>query len=170
MKQTNHARTISLSQQKRKGLEKRRLKAAKLFQKGKTQSEVARKLRVSPEAARQWYLAWGKQGIKGLLSKGRPGPKSELTNNKLKKIEQALLKGPQSFGYQTQIWTLKRIKAVVKKVTKVSYHESYIWKILVHTLNWSSQKPETRAAERDENAIRAWKQRTWPEIKKKPKR
>lgn len=169
MKQTKHIRTTSLSQQDRDRLEKRRLKAVRLFEKGKTQSEAARELNVSCEAARQWQNAWKKHGLKGLKSKGKPGPKPKLTSSKLKKVEQSLLKGPRSFGYATDIWTLKRIKAVIKKVANVSYHESYIWKILTNVMDWSCQKPETRVRERDEKAIQRWKRYTWPNIKKKPK-
>ena len=33
---------------------------------------------------------------------------------------------------------------------------------------WSCQRPVGRALERDEEKIRRWKQRRWPEIKKKP--
>lgn len=169
MKQTKYIRTTSLSQQDRDKLEKRRLKAAKLFERGKTQSEVAKELKVSCEAARQWQNAWKKQGFTGLRSKGRPGPKPKLTEDKLKKVEQSLLKGPRSFGYTTDIWTLKRIKAVIKKNAGVSYHESYIWKILTNVMGWSCQKPKLRVKERDEKAIEHWKRYTWPNIKKKPK-
>lgn len=168
MKKTYQDSTTSLSHQKRKELEKRRFKAAKLFEKGKIQSEVARKLDVSCEAARQWQDVWKKQGLEGLRSKGNPGPNPQLTENKLKKVEEALLKGPKTLGFTTEIWTLKRIKAVIKKVTKVSHHESYVWKILTK-MGWSCQKPKTRPIQRDEKAIRAWKRRTWPNIKKKPK-
>lgn len=170
MKKTNHARTISLSQRDRKALEQRRLKAGQLFKKGLSQADVAKKLNVSRESTRQWYNIWKKKGVKGLKSKGKPGPKSKLTAKKLEKIEQALLKGPRAFGYSTDIWTLKRIAQVVKKVAKLNYKTTHIWRILTLSLGWSSQKPETRAIERDEKAIRAWKQRTWPSIKKKPKK
>lgn len=170
MKQTNHARTTSLSHRDRKTFEQRRLKAGKFFKKGLSQAEVAKKLKVSRESARQWYNTWKKKGAKGLKSKGRPGPKSKLTEKKLEKIEQALLKGPQSLGYATDIWTLKRIAQVIKKVAKLNYKTTHVWRILTFSLGWSNQKPETRAKERNEKAIRAWKRRTWPSVKKKPRK
>jgi hypothetical protein len=37
-------------------------------------------------------------------------------------------------------------------------------------LNWSPQRPVGRALERDEEAIEHWKRKTWPAIKKKPKK
>src|ERR1700743_3731440 len=35
-------------------------------------------------------------------------------------------------------------------------------------LGFSAQKPERRAIERDEEAVRHWKRHTWPALKKKP--
>jgi transposase len=167
MKKINKSHTTSLAQQKRLEREKRRLKAAKLFAQGEKQSVVAKKFRVSSAAVSQWHKIWKKKNVKGLASKGKPGPKSQLTASKLKKVEVALLKGPMSFGYTTDIWTLKRIKKVVKQTADITYHESYIWKILTYALGWTSQKPETRAAERNEKAIANWKRHAWPSIKKK---
>ena len=42
-----------------------------------------------------------------------------------------------------------------------------IWRIL-GGLGFSVQKPERRAIERDEDAVRSWKRSTWPALKKKP--
>jgi transposase len=42
----------------------------------------------------------------------------------------------------------------------------HVWRLLGQ-LGFSSQKPEKRAVERDEGAVRAWKRRTWPTLKKK---
>ena len=162
----NPARMLSSSHRDRRRLERRRLKAAKLFAKGISQADVARALKVSREAARKWYDAWRRKGAGGLASAGQPGPKSRLTPEKLKHVEQALLKGPTTFGYGTQLWTLDRIAAVMRKVAGVSYGTTRVWQVLL-ALNWSCQKPETRAVERDEAAIRRWKKTAWPRIKKK---
>jgi hypothetical protein len=37
--------------------------------------------------------------------------------------------------------------------------------VLLHRLGWSVQVPARRAAERDEAAIAAWREETWPVIK-----
>jgi transposase len=39
---------------------------------------------------------------------------------------------------------------------------------LLRPMGWRCQKPARRALERDQQAIRGWKQRRWPAIKKKP--
>ena len=156
----------ALSRQDRQALEKRRLKAPKLFEKGKTKSEVARILGATPEAARQWYEMWKKEGIEGLRSKGKPGPKPRLTEAKKEKVREALLKGPQAFGWTTNIWTLKRITEVIKKVVKVKFHPGHVWYVL-RSMGWSCQKPKIGSKKRDDKAIAIWKKTTWPAIKKR---
>ena len=48
------------------------------------------------------------------------------------------------------------------------YHEDHVWRIL-RQLDWSCQRPERQALERDEAAIRHWKKvDAGREIKKKP--
>ena len=149
-----------------RGLEERRRRAAKLFRKGYSQAEVARHFGVSREAARKWYDTWKKRGWKGLAATEKSGRPPKLTEAKQKKVERALLRGPGSFGYHTDIWTLERITEVIQKVAKVSYHPGHVWRILL-SMGWSSHKPETRARERDEKAIKYWREVTWPRLQKR---
>ena len=147
-------------------LEGRRLKAGKLFAKGTRQAEVARRLGVSRTAVHYWYTVWKKKGKAGLASTGRPGSASWLTEAKKRKVESALLKGPQAFGYTTDLWTIERVTKVIKRVANVSYAPRSAWHVL-GTLGWSCQKPERRSRERDEQAIAHWKKMIWPQIQKK---
>lgn len=162
---TTHLSHRQLSPRQR-GRERRRLTAASLFTKGLSQTEVARRLKVSRTAAYYWYQAWQAHGQKGLkaIPDGRP---SSLSPADWQKIERQLLKGPQAHGYSTEIWTLPRIAALIKATTQVRYQtESGVWKLLTN-LGWSCQKPERRARERDERAIAHWTQMTWPAIQKR---
>lgn len=160
-------RKLPRSHQKHKKLERRRLRAAKLFEKQTKQAEIARQLNVSREAVSQWYEIWQQQGLEGLRSKGHPGNKAQLTPSQKRKAERILLKGPIAAGYDTDIWTLNRIAAVIKKVAAIRYHPGHVWHILTG-MGWSCQKPKTRTKERREKAIRRWLRQAWPRIKKKP--
>ena len=51
----------------------------------------------------------------------------------------------------------------------VRYHAGHVWKILGE-LGWSPRRPVGRARERNEQAIRSWKKKTWTAIKRKPSR
>jgi transposase len=151
-----------------KKLEQRRLKAATLFKKGIHQAEIARRLKVSRPAVHYWYITWEKKGKDG-LRRTQPGPKSQLTGEKLAKVKRTLAKGPLAAGYDTNLWTLARIADVIRKKTRVSYGTSQVW-YLLRSLGWSSQKPETRYRDRNEAAIKRWKEESWPRIQKRGQR
>ena len=156
----------SRSRRDRQALERRRLQAAKLFAQEAVQADIARRLGVTTAAVCQWHTLWKKGGEKAL--RAQPGVKSRLTDSLLKKIERALEKGPRAYGYSTDLWTLGRIRKLIKDVCGLSFGMTHTWRIMTMALDWTSQKPETRAVERDEDAIRHWKRYTWPQIKKKP--
>jgi transposase len=47
----------------------------------------------------------------------------------------------------------------------VRFGQTNVWRIL-GVLGFSAQKPEKRAIERNEDAVRTWKRKTWPALKK----
>lgn len=71
-------------------------------------------------------------------------------------------------GFATQLWTLPRIRLLIEAHFHVRLSESWILRLL-RQLGWSCQRPEGRARERDEAAIRRWKQVRWPQLKKAPR-
>jgi hypothetical protein len=58
------------------------------------------------------------------------------------------------------------VKKVIEREFSVRYHQNYISRLLAD-LDWSVQKPDPRAIERDEELIRVWLSRDWPRIKNK---
>ncbi len=161
-----HAHTSTSSHDKLKQKECRRMKAAKLFAKGVCDAEIARHCRVSKAAVHNWHVIWHQHGTAGLKAAKAVGRRSKLTASQVAQIRRALLKGPQTAGYATQIWTLERIAKLIKKEVRGSYHPGNVWRVM-RSMGWSCQKPETRARERDEKAIREWVLVKWPEIKKR---
>lgn len=152
----------SLSREQR---EKARFKAAKLFEKNVSQAEIARRFKVTPAAVNYWHIDWKKHGQEGLKSKGHPGFKSRLTKDKRLVFKRAILKGPLEYGYETNFWTLSRLSVVMKKTTGIKFGHDRTWQI-VRELGFTCQKPQVRAAERDEAAIKAWKEKRLPGLKK----
>ena len=105
----------------------------------------------------------GRQGW--LASKGEGGPASPLTAEQTDVVVKALVAGPVSRGYKTNLWTLPRVAALIKDLTGVEYHPGHVWRLLGDN-GFSCQRPERRAIERDEPKIRRWKRVEWPAIKK----
>ena len=151
------------------GLEQRRLRAARLLEKGVSQSEVSRQVGVHRQSVSRWAQQLEKEGRAGLEQAGRAGRKPRLSAADLERIERALKLGPEAFGYDTGLWTCPRVADLIEREFGVHYHAGHVWKLL-RQLNWSPQRPKGRALERKEEAIVEWKRRTWPGIKKKPKK
>jgi putative transposase len=72
--------------------------------------------------------------------------------------------GPAAQGWVDQCWTLARIAEVVRRRFGVEYTLAGL-DLLLHRIGWSVQVPARQAAERDEAAITAWREETWPVVK-----
>jgi transposase len=147
-------------------LERRRLKAARMFDKGLSAPAVARRLGVVRQVAYRWLAAWQTGGTLALASKGLAGRKAKIAPKQTNQVIEALLEGPAAYGYKTQLWTLPRVAALIEELTGVRYHPGHVWRLL-GSLGFSCQRPERRAMERDKKAIRHWQRVKLPEIKKK---
>jgi transposase len=146
-------------------LKARRMKAAQLFEQGHPQAEVVRRLGVSRPTAHRWHQAWRGQGRAGLRGAGRAGRRARLNAESRRRLVAALLRGPTAWGFRTDLWTLERVGQVIGKTCHVSYSIPQVWRVL-RQLGWSRQRPDRRARERDEMAIRRWVRGRWPRIKK----
>lgn len=76
-----------------------------------------------------------------------------------------LLRGPEAYGWKTQVWTTKRIAQLIRQRYGIRYHPDHIGRVL-HQLGWTVQKPERRAVERNEAAIQRWTDTAWERVKK----
>jgi len=142
---------------------KRRVRAGRILQRGKAPAEVAQEVGVARQTVYTWKRVLDEGGIDALRQSRRTGPQSKLDEAALSRLREVLLENPTVHGFGTELWTLKRIQ----RLFGVRHSEVHVWRLLGQ-LGFSSQKPEKRALERDDGAIRAWKRRTWPALKKKP--
>lgn len=154
------------SAEERAKREQVRLEAAELFELGARPAEVARELRVTPMSAGRWYRDWEAGGAAGLLSKGPGGLPWRLEDRQLARLEAALRAGPAAHGWDDQCWTGARVAEVIERMFGVHYTPRGAT-LLLHRMGWSVQQPVHRAVERDEEAIRRWREDVWPEILEK---
>jgi transposase len=150
------------------GMEKRRRRAARMFERGVSQAEVARELEVSRQSVSRWYADWRAGGTKALKAAGRAGRMPRLTVTQLRQVDRALRRGPRAHGFATDLWTLDRVAQVIEAETGVRYHPGHVWKLLRDKLGWSRQRPARRAVERDDEAIARWVATEWPRMKRGP--
>src|ERR687884_63427 len=120
-----------------KELEKRRQRGMRLLARGIAQAEVARTCAVS----RQTAMSWARM--------------LETHSQAWRRIP---LGRPGSFDS-------KQRAQLIEREFGRSFSISYVWRLL-HDLGFSPQRPVGRASQRDEEAIRQWKQKRWPALKK----
>jgi len=139
--------------------------ACSRFAQGERIADIAAALHVSYEAVRVWRGKWEQGGSEAACAQAPLGAKPRLSPAQLKELAQALLRGPAHWGYQTELWTLERIAALIKQRFGVSYHPSHVFRVL-RAMGWSCQKPARKAKERDETAIARWLAKDWPRPQK----
>jgi len=144
-----------------------RLAAAGLIEAGASDREVARRFRVSRMSANRWRRALAAGGRAALASRGAGGTRCRLSPAQLLELEAVLEAGPAASGWtEDQCWTLARITGVIRARFRVDYTLAGA-DLLLHRMGWSVQVPARRAAERDEARIAAWREETWPVVKKR---
>jgi len=143
-------------------LEKRRQHALELVRKGKSSEEIANRFGVTERSVRRW-----RQEPKHRKGKSKPalGRTAYLTKDQVKKLEQELLQGAYAHGYSEDYWTLDRIGHLIRDLFRTRYTPSGVWR-LMDRMNWSCQKVQRQAIQRNDEAIANWKRYTWPRIKK----
>lgn len=148
-----------------KEMELRRRKGMRMLARGMAQADVARALEVSRQTASSWNKqraedaqAWRRKPL------GRPGGMSDAQKRKLGK---ALLDGAVLNGFPNELWTLARIAKLIEREFGLSYSTVHVWRVL-REMGFSNQRPAGRATQRDEEAIRPWRQKRWPALKKVP--
>jgi len=146
-------------------LERRRLQAVLLLKAGTPYRDVARMVGASLSSVVRWQQSFRRQGKRGLRVKPSPGRPSLLSDRQKQKLTRLLLEGPLEAGYTTNLWTLRRIRDVIRREFAVSYTIPNVWRFM-REMGWCCQKPSQRDRERNEKAIRYWKQHVWPRIKK----
>jgi transposase len=149
-------------------IEARRLQGARLLKRKVVQAEVAREVGVSRQAVSLWAKQLAEvNGAVGKLKAKALGRPQWLEVEQLDALRSMLLKGALAFGFPTELWTIKRVRALVKREFGVAYSHTGCWRLL-RALGFTPQKPERRAIQRDEAAIVQWKRKRWPALKKTP--
>lgn len=150
-----------------KALQRRRLRAARLLEQGVAQAEVARRIGVTRQSVSRWAKRMSDGGQTALKAAvlGRPAQLDAAARGELVRL---LKRGALAAGFPTELWTLPRVRVLIAKHFGLQYSEAHLSRLL-RGLGFSCQRPAGRAIQRDEQAIRQWKTKRWPELKKPPK-
>ena len=127
---------------------------------------MARRLRVSCNSAYVWRRRWRDGGAAALASRGPGGAACRLSGAQLARLRAALKAGPAVWGWAGPAVDpgAGRRADQARCSTSASYTvrgTSY----LLHRLGFTPQVPVHRAAERDKDAIAAWRAVTWAKVR-----
>ena len=144
----------------------RRLRAWQLKQEGWPQRAIARALGVSEVSVSHWIARASEAGAESLRARPGPGRPPHLSPRQKALIPEFLWHGAEAYGFTGQVWTGARVALVIQEELGVLYHKHHVAKLL-KDLGWAPQMPIKRAFQRDEPAIRRWREETWPELLKR---
>jgi transposase len=150
-----------------KALEDRRLRAMGLLHEGLSMSEVARRVGCYASSVLRWKRAWKKHGSKGLDSLRVPGRPSRLTRQQKRLLVKYLLQGARAHGHQTDLWTTRRITALIRRRFGVRYHSDYVG-CLLRALGWRHEKANRENAHIEEERVSRWKNPVWTRVERGP--
>lgn len=151
--------------QEMKALERRRRRGARLLEAGESQAEVARRVGVSRQTVMRWERARQEGGMEALRRAPHFGRPERLSAAQRQEFVRLLKEGALAAGFSTELWTAPRIAQLIETKFAVKLVPTSVWRLLGR-LGWSVQRPTGQARERDERAVRTWKAKRWPELKK----
>jgi transposase len=133
-------------------LERRRLRAVELMQRGESPTVIARILGVCRTSLYRW-LGMAKESPEALAAKPHPGPAPRLTDPQIKELEGLLLEGAKAHGWPNELWSAHRVAEMIRRHFGVGYHVEHARKVIRRRLRWSSQKPQKKAKQRNTEKI-----------------
>ena len=148
-------------------LERVRREAVALAAQGVKPSQIAAALDRHVRTVEKWLFRAREKGPESVAATPHPGSPPKLSVRQRQNLQRQLLKGAQSQGWSTDLWTAPRVQALIRQRYGVDYHVNYV-PTLLKSLGWTRQMPERRARERNEEEILTWIHRDWPRIKKRP--
>lgn len=149
--------------------EARRLAAADDLEDGElSQAEIAEKYGVTEGAVSQWAKTLKEEGREGLRSTtpdGNQGPDPKLGEADKQRLAELLEEGPQAHGWETDLWTRRRVAQLIEDAFGVTYHPRHCSRIL-HDIGYRPVKPKREAREKDPAEKQRWLREEAEELKK----
>jgi transposase len=143
-----------------------RQRAIALLEQGLDKGEVARRIGVARRTVRQWHHDYQAGGAAALKPKPAVGAPARLSGEQKSQLAQALIQGAKAAGFDSELWTGPRIARLIRDRFGVGYNEHYVLELL-RGLDFTPQRPEPVAQQRDERLKQRWLHWVWPAIKKK---
>src|SRR5262245_2298197 len=150
-------------------LEWRRYRALYLKRRGWVQRDIAEALDVSEGALSGWLARARHRGPEARRAGPGAGRPPRLSPDQKRSIPELLWPGPEAYGVRGQVWTCARVARAIEEEFGVRSHQDHVGRLL-RDLRWTPQQPIKRAIQRDQEAIRRWRDETRPELRQRARR
>lgn len=127
--------------------------------------DVASAFGVNRKTVSRWVSRLESEGVSGLNRKtgsGRPRKLEELTEDELYDI---VLRGALAFGYESDLWTVARLRRVIAEEFEIDLSKNTVWRRL-RDAGLTYQKPEREYYEIDEATRKKWLRYEVPKIRR----
>jgi transposase len=140
-----------------------------LKRRGCCQRDIAEALDASEVSVSRWLADARDGGPDALRARLPSGSPPRLSLAEKRSIPEFLWHGPEAYGFRGQVWTCARVAKVIEWEFGVRYHKDHVGRLL-KDLGWTPQQPIKRAIQRDEAAIRRWREEAFPELRRRARR
>jgi transposase len=133
---------------------------------GFSHREAAEAVGCVPSSVSRWMKVHREEGDEGLKAKPEPQRRfSALKPPDREKLRAILLRGASQRGHDDDLWDLRRVRKVIQEEFGLTFHIGHVHRIL-RDVGFSAQRPETRARQQDPAKVAAFREETWPALKK----
>ena len=135
------------------------------LRRGLSVNEVAAAYQINRTTLFRWHARYALEGDEGLLRRagsGRPRKLSDLDSLDWYRL---VLKRASDYGYETDLWTVRRVQSVIREVHDVEVSRDTVWRRL-RDAGLTYQKPERAYYELDERARQEWARTEIPKIRR----
>lgn len=153
-----------------KTLEEIRNRAVQRVQEGESPEIVIKTLGFSRACIYNWLARYRAGGWHALKTGSRTGRPKKLGGKQIAWIYKTVVeKDPLQMKFDFALWTRSMVAIMIKRKYGIKLSESSVGRLL-RQLGLSCQKPLYRAYQQNPESVTQWREKVFPEIKKKAKR
>jgi transposase len=151
----------------RRATEEERIQAVQLIESGRKIDEVVEIMGVGRTSVLEWWRKYREGGLGALSTKFASGRPTALTDRQMLELR-AIIIGvdPRQLSFGLALWTRGMVSDLIWQRFKVKVSSVTVGRIL-KKLGMSPQRPLYRAYQQDPEKVKEWKQKTYPEIRKR---
>jgi transposase len=141
-----------------------RVRAVEAVRNGMPVSQTATTFGVDRTTLHRWLARYDEHGEAGIQRRPVSGRPRKLCGFTAKRLKRIVLAPATKFGFETDLWTVGRLHAVLVDRFNVDVSEDTVWRRL-HEAGLTWQTPERQYFEADPETRRRWQEETIPKIR-----